>query len=352
MKTFLWLASSILFLFLGTYANADWKSETFKLNSSAIKENKLGISQQREIRVWLPPSYKNSQKRFPVIYYIHNFGWSNKQLHEQDNIGEVFQRALSRGQTEEFIFVAGDFTATPWAGTFFGNNNVVGHWIDHIAEELVPAIDKRYRTLAKPESRGVSGDFMGGYGAIRVAMDHPGVFSSVYALHPVGTDRGERLMRSVSDWRAFNGVKTHDDLIAIEGMSNPFILMAQSHAPNPSRPPIYADLMLELEGDTLKVNAQTTTRLHNNFLLRNRIPDHVTELKALRGLMFDWSRYDDNADHVYANQKFTRVLDEYGIPHYAEEYRSEPWWSELWTPYGRVEDRMLPFFNRFLDFSQ
>ncbi|PUA27032.1 MAG: hypothetical protein B0W54_19570 [Cellvibrio sp. 79] len=40
----------------------------------------------------------------------------------------------------------------------------------------------------------------------------------------------------------------------------------------------------------------------------------------LIGFKMDWGRYDDNPDHVYANQKFTRILDDYGISHQAEEY--------------------------------
>jgi hypothetical protein len=66
--------------------------------------------------------------------------------------------------------------------------------------------------------------------------------------------------------------------------------------------------------------------------------------------MFDWGRYDDNQDHVYANQKFTRVLDEYAVEHQAEEYRGGAW-DENWIEHGRVADRMIPFFARYFEFE-
>lgn len=327
-----------------------WQVDTFQLHSKVLVPNKLDINPQREIRVWLPPNYSGSKKSYPVIYYIHNYGWSSQQMQDVEGVGDTFQRALERGQSDEFIFVVGDFTATHTPGVFFGNNSVVGRWWDHIVDELVPAIDQRYRTLANPNSRGLSGDYLGGYCAIRVAMERPGIFSSVYALHPVGTDTGERLMRHAPDWQALHQAKSYTDLAKTSGATQAFLAMAQSFAPNPNKPPFYVNFMVNLEGDELKIDANATTSMHNNFLLSRRVGNYVDALKALRGFMFDWGRYDSNQDHVYGNQKFTRVLDEYDIPHFAEEHRGNAW-SEKWIPYGRIEDRLLPFFNRYLVFE-
>src|ERR1035438_9067791 len=61
-----------------------------------------------------------------------------------------------------------------------------GHWEDFIVRELVPYIDAHYRTLADPASRGLAGHSMGGYGAARIGMKHPDVFSCMYLLSPWG----------------------------------------------------------------------------------------------------------------------------------------------------------------------
>lgn len=330
-------------------AGSGWRLETFTFESQILKQNKLDLNPQREVWVWLPPSYDTSKKRYPVIQYVHNYGWTAKQMHEVEHIGDTFLRALERGQTNEFIFVVGDYRATHTPGTFCGNNTVVGKWWDHIADELVPAIDNRYRTIAKPASRGITGDFIGGYCAIRVAIERPGVFSSVYALHPVGTaSSGDKLFRTHPNWQQLNTAKSYEDLKEMDGYTRAFLLMAQSHVPNLDKPPFYADFVMEQKNGELVLNPDTVTRIRDNFSLLNHVSHSVDALKLLRGFMFDWGRYDSNFGHVNGNQRFTRELDEYDIHHYAEEHRGNEW-SEKWIAYGRVEDRMLPFFKRYLE---
>ena len=87
------------------------------------------------------------------------------------------------------IFVAVDM-ATPLGCSWYVNSPVTGNWEDFMVRELVPYVDANFRTLANRDSRGIAGDFMGGYGAIRFGMTHPEVFGTVYALHPVGTGSG------------------------------------------------------------------------------------------------------------------------------------------------------------------
>lgn len=64
--------------------------------------------------------------------------------------------------------------------------------------------------------------------------------------------------------------------------------------------------------------------------------------KSLRGFKLDWERNDGNPDHVYANQAFTRELEEFGIPHEAEEY-SSVWGHGVWAEDGRIYAEVLPF---------
>lgn len=340
----------ILFVLLGFSHMASSKAlerlDTFTITSAILKKTKIGLDPDREIKVWLPASYHKTNKAYPVVYYIHSIRWDNTRLFSENRVGEHLDRAFNLGVSREFIVVAGDFKAPGW-GTFFGNNTVSGRWFDHISEELVPAIDRRYRTLAKFESRGIAGDFLGGYAAIKMPMIKPGIFSSVYALHPVGTARGETLRRTRPDWMLMNTATNWETL---SGYSMAFMLMAQAHTPNPNKPPFYADLMVELIQGELKINDKNTRAIDQNFSLHSWIPENAERLRDLKGFMFDWGRYDDNQDHVYANQKFTRLLDEYDITHQAEEYRGGAW-DKNWTKHGRVADRLIPFFARHLEFN-
>jgi hypothetical protein len=80
------------------------------------------------------------------------------------------------------------------------------------------------------------------------------------------------------------------------------------------------------------------------------IPQYAENLKSLQGFKFDWARNDANQDHVYANQALTHKLDEFGIPHEAEEYNGL-WGHGVWGEEGRFYTEVLPFFARHLAFD-
>ena len=71
----------------------------------------------------------------------------------------------------------------PAGGRTFYVNSQDGHdrYEDFFIQELVPEIDRKYRTRAVASERGISGVSMGGYGALHLAMRHPDVFGSASA---------------------------------------------------------------------------------------------------------------------------------------------------------------------------
>ena len=243
------------------------------------------------------------------------------------------------------ILVSADY-GTPMGGSWFVNSPVTGNWEDFVVREVVPHIDTKYRTLPRAESRGIAGDRMGGYGAIRFGMTHPEVFGSVYALHPIGTGTGLQTMLSRPNWEVLAGAKTVDDLKG-DGFSLIFTSIFQAHLPNPARAPLFFDPPARRVDGQLVIDPAVTERLHDNFLLARLVPRHATNLRKLRGLKFDWARGDANQDHIYSNQAFTHVLDEFGVPYEAEEYRGG-WGERHWTPDGRATTDMLPFFAQHL----
>lgn len=317
------------------------------LQSRSLESNRIGIDPRRNLRVYLPAGYDSSRKPYPVIYYFHSIFWSNRQMFEDGAAQRVLDGAIARRTIGEFILVAGDFT-TPNVGTFFGNTDVTGRWQDHILDELVPFVDANFRTMPQAASRGLAGDFLGGYIALRLAMMHPDRFSTVYALHPVGTGSGLIPMSSRPDWRKMNLARSWADLD--DGFSQVFMAMAQTYLPNPDRPPFYCDLAVELKDGILVTNLENTRKLHSTFLLDQLVPQYAANLKRLAAIGFDWGRYDPTQDHVYSNQAFTRTLDDYGIVHVAEEYAGNHY-DRNWIENGRVSNDMLPFFARALRFD-
>jgi hypothetical protein len=249
---------------------------------------------------------------------------------------------------DKFILVSVDMT-TPLGSSWYVNSPVTGDWEDFVVQELVPYMDKSFRTLPSRDSRGIAGDFMGGYGALRFGMTHPEVFGSVYALHPVGTGSGIFTMYSRPNWEALANAKSLDDM-GKDVYSTIFMSIFQAHLPNPSKPPLYFDLQAHKEGDHLTIDSAVTARLRDNFFIESLVPKYADNLKSLRGLKFDWARSDPNQDHVYANQALTHKLNEFGIAHEAEEYNGV-WGTGNWGETGRIFTEVLPFFQRNLIFA-
>jgi hypothetical protein len=229
------------------------------------------------------------------------------------------------------------------------NSPVTGNWEDFMTGELMPYMDTHFRTMSRRESRGIAGEFMGGYCALHVGMRHPEVFSSVYALHPVGTGSGLKVMLSLPNWDLMTNAKSLDD-VRKDGYSDIFTTIFQAHLPNPDKPPLFIDMAAHKEGDALVIDTALAARVRANFFIESMIPQYAENLKSLRGLKFDWGRSDPNQDHVYANQALTHKLNEFGIPHEAEEYNGGGG-DRNWGDDGRIYNEVLPFFQKHLVFD-
>lgn len=337
-------------LFFSKLSLAKGELVEVKYDSRALSDNLVNINPQRNIIVYLPESYASTKKRYPVLYFFHNIGWSNRQTFSDqgNNMKALLDEQMASKDFPEAIVVAGDFS-TDKLGSLYGNAASSGRWLDHIHQELIPWVDENFRTFAQRESRAALGDSFGGYVAIKLAMFYPELFSVVYSMHPVATDTGETLMISRPDWTQMNTAKTWEDLES-NIYSTVFMLIAQGYLPNPKRPPFYADFMVDLKGDELIVNSANIKKIRENFLLARMVPDYADNLKKLKALKMDWGRYDENPDHVYANQKFTRLLEDYGVKHEAEEYSGNAW-NRYWIENGRMETDVLPFISRHLQFD-
>ncbi len=332
-------------------ASSDSQVVSREIRSAKFAQNKIGVSPVRDMVIYLPAGYDRSNARYPVIYFLPNPFDSYRAPFEKNGAQGLFDRAIQVGVIDKFILVCVDMT-TPVGSSWYVNSPVTGNWEDFVVQELVPYVDKSFRTLASRDSRGIAGDFMGGYGALRFGMTHPEVFGSVYALHPVGTGSGIYTMYSRPDWEALANAKSLDDLgkEVYSGLGI-FISIFQAHLPNTSKPPLYIDLQAHKEGDNLRIDSAVTARLRDSFFIESLVPKYADNLKSLRGLKFDWARSDPNQDHVYANQALTHKLNEFGIVHEAEEYNGV-WGTGNWGEGGRIFTEVLPFFQRNLIFTE
>src|SRR3990170_6723463 len=157
-------------------ARLNWVS----VNSPAIVGNLEGNTAERKVLVVTPPGYdENSQRRYPVVYYLHGYWMPVEAQQDGFKLHEAVQAAAEAGN--ELIMVMPD-GFSKLRGGFYSSSPTVGDHESFVADELVEWVDANYRTVAKPESRGLAGHSMGGYGTARLAMKRPGIFSSIYMM--------------------------------------------------------------------------------------------------------------------------------------------------------------------------
>lgn len=122
--------------------------------------------------VYLPPSYTHtSKRRYPVVYMLHGFNGSNIEW-EVREMDTVIDGLIAKGLGETIVIF-------PDASSSWYVNSSLGRYRDMIVDELLPLVDKEYRTIPDRDHRGISGVSMGGQGAFSLGLEHPELFSSI-----------------------------------------------------------------------------------------------------------------------------------------------------------------------------
>lgn len=339
------LLITLAFCISPSILHAESRIEKAQIASRHFEGNKIGIGKMRRFQVYLPDGYAGSSKRYPVLYFLHSFFEDENTFFNSQNGKKLFDRAIASGAIADVIVVTVDF-GTPLGGSLYTNSPVTGNWQSFMIDELVPHIDRNYRTLPARESRGIFGHWIGGNGAIRFASRHPEVFGSVYALHPVGTGFGHVLMQARPNWEKLMKVKSLDELKG-DGLSEIFSAIYQAHLPNPNNAPLYFDPPALVENGKLILDSALVEKVQAGFFLEKQVPEYAENMKKLIGFKFDWGRHDPNQDHVYSNQFYSRKLNEFGVPHDAEEYNGAGS-GEIFAIDGRIVSDVMPFFQKHL----
>ncbi len=159
------------------------KVEHIKIHSAALEGNLEGDAVDRDVIVFLPPSYQTeSNRRYPVVYALHGYSIGAEQWSHEIHVPQTIEGAFAQG-SHEMIVVLPD-SKTIYNGSMYSSSETTGDFERFIYHDVVAYIDAHYRTIPDRESRGLAGHSMGGYGAARIGMKHPDVFGALYIMSP------------------------------------------------------------------------------------------------------------------------------------------------------------------------
>ncbi len=136
--------------------------------------------------VVLPPSYESSpEHRYPVLYFLHD-GYGDGRTLERRGVAEDARARMARGTLPEFLIVAPDGPGSWFSDSHDGKRR----FETFLVEDLPRWVETRHRGLPSKASRGITGISMGGFGAMKAALQHPEIYGTVSsvsgALIPLG----------------------------------------------------------------------------------------------------------------------------------------------------------------------
>jgi enterochelin esterase-like enzyme len=313
-------------------------------------DNRIGEPTTRRALILLPPGYDASPDRtYPVVYLLHGFGhnaarhrfWLGRGYAPDLHVVRIARALQEEREPLQMILVCPD-GGNAYGGSMWEDSPVSGGAATFVARDLVDFVDRNFRTDARAARRGIAGHSMGGQGAVKIAMTHPGVFGAVYSLSGMMAISPDELLRYGRHWlltEAEGERRAHADL---DEMSSAYLAMCAAFCGSPGATPHGVDFPV--------VRARAGFDLHPHHAARffAAWPQPCVErlgggLRALGALRLDVGIRDSFHWGIESNRLFIRTLQEAGIPFSYEEYSG----THTSGLAERLRSCVLPFFSRY-----
>ena len=150
----------------------------------------------------LPPSYDGSgDRRFPVVYALHGL-FEGSGFWERRGLAPILAGLRQSKAVPEFLVVAVD------GGNSFFVNAPGGRYEDMLTRDLVAHVESTHRVVSGRKGRALLGVSMGGYAALHVAFEQPGLVAAVATHSAMLLERIPSTEQGAGRWHmaAFNKV--------------------------------------------------------------------------------------------------------------------------------------------------
>lgn len=162
----------------------------------------------RRANVYTPPGYdQNTTKRYPVMYLQHGSGEDETGWATQGKMDFILDNLIAEGKATPMIVVMERGYATdpskPVSTTGGQASNV---FPDVLVKEVIPMIDKSFRTLTDRDDRAMAGLSMGGFQTFQTTMTNLDKFAYIGGFSGAG-----RLQPGADIKQLYNGEWANPD---------------------------------------------------------------------------------------------------------------------------------------------
>jgi len=309
--------------------------EKIKIHGTALEGNLEGDAVDRDVIVFLPPSYqKDKHRRYPVVYALHGYSIGAEQWTHEIHVPQTVEGAFAQG-AKEMIVVLPD-SKTIHNGSMYSSSVTTGDFENFIARDVVAYIDAHYRTFPNRNSRGLVGHSMGGYGASRIGMKHPDVFGSLYIMSPCCMSARAGGPANPEMEKALEAVKTPEDSAKLSFFLRAQLASAAAWSPDPKNPPLYLDLPSKGGVTQPDVLAKWAANAPLAF-----IDQYIGNLRQYHAISIDVGDQDGLRTDT---GKLHDILDKYGVANGFEIYQG----THTSAVSDRFQNHVMPFFSKNL----
>ena len=309
--------------------------EKIKIHGTALEGNLEGDAVDRDVIVFLPPSYqKDKHRRYPVVYALHGYSIGAEQWTHEIHVPQTVEGAFAQG-AKEMIVVLPD-SKTIHNGSMYSSSVTTGDFESFIARDVVAYIDAHYRTFPNRNSRGLVGHSMGGYGASRIGMKHPDAFGSLYIMSPCCMSARAGGPANPEMEKALEAVKTPEDSAKLSFFLRAQLASAAAWSPDPKNPPLYLDLPSKGGVTQPDVLAKWAANAPLAF-----IDQYIGNLRQYHAISIDVGDQDGLRTDT---GKLHDILDKYGVANGFEIYQG----THTSAVSDRFQNHVMPFFSKNL----
>jgi len=295
--------------------------------SVALADNPLGDPARRDLFVYTPPGYAHSETPLPAVMILPGYTGTGEKLLARGftdvSIATRIDRLIAEG-CPPFVAVMPD-CMTSLGGSQYVDSAGLGLYASYLVDEIRGTVDEGFNTSGR---WGVTGHSSGGFGALHLAMTHPGSFAAV-ASHAgdLGFDLCymadlPKLVAAVAAQGGlgefvdgFWGRRNHSgtDIAAMM-----MLCVCCAYLPDPEASPLPCKLPVDLDTGAVDFGLYQVL-CEMDPIHRLNDPAQAEALRGLELLYIDAGRYDEYNLQIAA-RRFVAGLSERNIAHVHEEF--------------------------------
>ena len=290
------------------------------VHSQALAGNPLGDPAERPVVVYRPAAYDaEGSRRYPALYVLHGYTGDAAALLSarpwETNVLQWADRLIERREMAPALVVLVD-GFTRLGGSQYVDSIHNGSYATYTVRDVVAYVDANYRTIRSEGGRAVLGKSSGGFGAMHLVMEHPGVFGAFashsgdayfrYAHFPAFPDVQRTLEKHGGDIAAFvRGFEGRPKRSTVEYLTMEMLGYASAYSP---RSATAFDLDLPFDAQTGALDEAVFARWLA-FDPAERVVGRLPELQRLRLRYLDCGRRDEYGLDIGARVVVRRMRD-------------------------------------------